>query len=136
MKRVGSVVLRLLLGGLFVYAGALKLIDVPAFIEEIANYRLLSQLAPFLGAVLPTVEVVAGLALVAAPKPWRAPAALLVLGLLVMFTVAVGAAWLRHIDVSCGCFGKGGGPVDGLTVLRDLALVAWSATVLTTERRT
>ena len=135
MKRVVLMVLRVLLGALFVYAGALKLADVSGFVEEITNYRLFPQLAPLLGTVLPAVEVVAGFALVAGPKTWRPPAALLVLALLVMFTVAVTSAWLRHIDVSCGCFGKGGGPVDGNTVLRDLVLVAWAALVRVILRR-
>ena len=134
VKRVAFLIARVALGALFVYAGALKLTDVAGFVEEIANYRLLAMLAPFLGTVLPTVELVAGLALVLAPKPWRAPAALLVLALLVMFLGAVTSAWLRHIDVRCGCFGTGGGPVDGLTVLRDVALLAWAAAVLAIER--
>ncbi|MEO6953444.1 MAG: MauE/DoxX family redox-associated membrane protein [Polyangia bacterium] len=135
MKRAGFVVLRVVLGALFVYAGVLKLGDVAGFIEEISNYRLLTTLAPFLGTVLPTVEIVVGLALVAAPQTWRAPAALLVLGLLVTFTIAVTSAWLRHIDVACGCFGTGGGPVNALTVLRDVLLLACAAAVLARERR-
>ena len=135
MKRVVFLVLRVLIGALFVYAGAEKLADVSGFVEEVANYRLLPQLAPLLGTVLPAVEVVAGLMLAVGPKTWRAPAALVVLILLVMFTVAVTSAWLRHIDVSCGCFGKGGGPVNGVTVLRDLILLAWAAVVLTSEQR-
>jgi putative oxidoreductase len=123
-------VLRVGLAALFVWAGAAKLGDPLAFTDEIANYRLLPQLAPLLGAALPMIEVVAGLVLVIGPTLWRAGAALLILGLLVAFTGAVSAAWLRGIDVACGCFGKGGGFVDSMTVLRDLAFVAWAAIVL------
>jgi uncharacterized membrane protein YphA (DoxX/SURF4 family) len=122
--------LRLALAALFVWAGAAKLADPVAFSEEIANYRLAATLAPLLAATLPSIEIVAGLALAFGPPRWRAGAALLVLALLITFTIAVSTAWLRRIDVHCGCFGKGGGIVDGLTVLRDLALVACAALVL------
>jgi hypothetical protein len=83
-----------------------------------------------LGATLPMIEIVAGLLLAIGPALWRAGAALLLLLLLLAFTAAVSTAWLRGIDVACGCFGKGGGFVDGLTVLRDLGFVAWAVVVL------
>ena len=123
-------VLRLALAALFVWAGAAKLADPIAFSEEIANYRLMAGLAPVIAATLPAIEIVAGLALAFAPAAWRAGAALLVLAMLIVFTGAVTAAWLRGIDVRCGCFGKGGGFIDGLTVARDLAFVAWAAMVV------
>jgi hypothetical protein len=132
--KIVALALRLGLAALFLWAGGTKLIDPSAFAEEIANYHLVPSLAPWLAATLPTMEVVTGLALAVAPNPWRGGAALLSLLLLSMFTIAVGAAWTRGIDVRCGCFGKGGGPIDGLTVVRDLAFVAWAALVLRLSR--
>jgi len=128
--RLTFVVVRVALGALFVYAGFMKLGDVSGFIDEIANYRLLPVLAPLLGNTLPTIEVVAGLALVTARGPWRDAAALLVTALMAVFTLAVTSAWLRGIDVRCGCFGTGGGPIGLLTVARDGALLAVSVTTL------
>ncbi len=130
-----ALALRLGLALLFVWAGAAKLVDPGAFAEEIANYRLASALAPLLAATLPSTEILGGLALALGPPRWRAAAALLLLGLLLVFTVAVATAWLRRIDVACGCFGQGGGLVDGLTVLRDLGFVAWAGLVLRASLR-
>jgi hypothetical protein len=122
--------LRFGLAALFVYAGAVKLGDPATFAEEIANYRLVPQLAPWLAAVLPMMELATGVTLALAPALWRSAAAILALALLTVFTIAVTAAWFRGIDVRCGCFGKGGGPIDGWTVARDVLFVMWAAVVL------
>lgn len=130
-----ALVLRVALGALFIYAGIGKLRDVSSFIDEIANYRLVPVLAPLLGNTLPTIEIVAGLALVVARPAWRHAAALLVAVLMTVFTIAVASAWLRGIDVRCGCFGTGGGPIGPLTVARDAALLGVSLFVLVASAR-
>ena len=132
---VASWLLRLALGAVLIAAGALKLRDPAAFATEVANYHLWPSLAPFVAAALPGLEIVVGAGVVFFPIGWRRPAALAALLLMVMFAVAVSAAYLRHINVNCGCFGTGGGPITGLTVLRDLALVAAAAALLVLDRR-
>ena len=77
---------------------------------------------------MPTIEVVLGAALVAAPLPWRRAAALAMAGMLAVFTVAVGQVVARGINVDCGCFGGGSGPVSGWTIARDVALLAAALT--------
>ena len=129
-----ALVLRLGLGGLLVVAGALKLRAPGAFATEIANYQLFPAVAPYLAAILPVLELVVGAALLVAPRAWRRAAALAALALFVQFTVAVAAAYFRHINIDCGCFGTGGGPITALTLLRDLALVAGAALAIRLER--
>lgn len=119
--------LRLGLGSLFVLTGALKLGDVTAFATEIHNYQLLPRLAPVLAATLPTIEIVLGAALLAGPRIWARAGALATTALLVVFTIAVASVVARGINITCGCFGEGSGPVTMLTVLRDVALVAAAA---------
>jgi uncharacterized membrane protein YphA (DoxX/SURF4 family) len=114
---------RLGLGGLLVLAGFLKLRAPSAFATEIANYQLLPSVAPYVAVTLPMIELVLGGTLIAAPRVWRRSAALGAALLLVGFTVAVGAAYFRHINIDCGCFGTGGGPITFLTVLRNLSLL-------------
>jgi uncharacterized membrane protein YphA (DoxX/SURF4 family) len=126
--------LRLGLGGLFILAGALKLGDPTQFAIEIGNYRMMQSIAPYLAIVLPTIELVLGLALVIAPRRWRQGAALALVGLLAVFTVAVSQAVGRGINVDCGCFGGQSGPVTALTVVRDLALLAAAGAILWIER--
>ncbi len=115
--------LRLGLGGLFVLAGVLKLAQPTAFATEIVNYRFLPELAPYLAATLPAIEIALGVALVAAPVQWRRAAALAMAGMLAVFTAAVGQVVARGINIDCGCFGGGSGPVTAWTVLRDIALL-------------
>jgi putative oxidoreductase len=117
--------LRLGLAGLFVIAGALKLGDPAAFAQQIANYQLMPALAPYLAIVLPAVEIVGGLALAAGPARWRQAGALVLAALSAMFTVAVAAAAARGLDISCGCFGQGSGPVTWLTVARNVTLLVF-----------
>jgi uncharacterized membrane protein YphA (DoxX/SURF4 family) len=122
--------LRLGLGGLFAAAGALKLRDPSAFATEISNYRFLPSLAPWLAATLPMIELILGLALIAGPAPWRRGAALASVGLLAVFTAALTQALARGISIDCGCFGGASGPVSGLTLLRDVALLGAAVALL------
>jgi putative oxidoreductase len=133
--RALSLVLRLGLGALFVVAGVLKLRDPTAFATDIANYQLLPGLAPYLAAALPLTEVLAGLLLVVGRGAWRLSAAVAIGLMMLAFTGAASSALARGIDISCGCFGGDRGTVDGLTIARDLALLAAVAAVLFLERR-
>lgn len=126
---VGIVLLlvRLALGATFLYAGASKAWDVRAFAEDIANYQVLpGALVPWVAATLPWVEIAAALCLLVGR--WTRGAALLVGGMMGVFTLALLQAFLRGIDLSCGCFG-GDAPADWTTLVRDLVLLAAAALV-------
>ena len=116
------------LGGLLLYAGVAKLGDPAGFAEEIANYQLWPAAAPYLATVLPVVEIVLGAALILFVRggPWLQGAALATSGLMGVFTVAILFVLANGIDISCGCFGGDAGPVSGITLVRDVALVAGS----------
>ena len=64
MKRTGRIsyhLCRLLLGGVFVWAGAVKALDVPAFAGQVATYQLLPYAWNYaVAATLPFVELLAG----------------------------------------------------------------------------
>ena len=97
-------ILRLSLGGLFVFAGLTKLANPSAFLTDVENYRLL----PYVPAVafslyLPWLEIFGG-ACVVFRKLYPGALAIL-LGLIVLFTAALLSAWARGLDISCGCFG-------------------------------
>ena len=118
-----ALLLRLALGGLLVVAGALKLRDPSGFAVEIANYQLLPALAPYLAAALPVTEILLGLGLAFFPLAWRRSAAIGVGLLLLTFAIAVASAYLRGINIACGCFGGGGDAIGPLTLLRNLGLL-------------
>ena len=113
---------RLLLGGLFLYAGMMKAQDVTAFAGNIANYKILPYAWNFLvAAILPYVEILAGVLLLANTRV--RPAALL-LGLLTgVFMLALATAMARGLDIDCGCF-QSTGRTSPLTALgRDIGIL-------------
>jgi len=133
MSGVLPLLVRVALGLLLGIAGALKLRDPSGFATEIANYQLFPAVAPYLAAVLPALEVVLGIALVALPRVWRRAAAVGAVGLFAAFSVAVGSAYFRRINISCGCFGGGGDPITGLTLIRNLVLSAAAVLLVVKE---
>jgi uncharacterized membrane protein YphA (DoxX/SURF4 family) len=93
--------LRLGLGGLFVYAGFIKLLDPGAFARSLAQFDLAPEpLLPILALGLPALEVLAGAGLI-----FRVRGSLtLTSGLLGLFLLALGYAVLMEMDIDCGCF--------------------------------
>ncbi len=98
------VLFRIVLGGLFVYAGVAKALEPLDFAQNIRNYRLVGQELSFLAAVaLPWLEILAGVALAAGV--WTRASSLLISGLLVFFIALTLVTVIRGLDVDCGCFG-------------------------------
>ena len=60
------------------------------------------------------------------------PAAVISIGLLTVFIIAIMSAWVRGLSIDCGCFGGGGanpnaGPATYLTEIgRDLGFIVLS----------
>lgn len=106
---VGDIVLltsRVLMGGVFLFAAYAKLHDPQSFSESIQAFRIVEAdpIVLFSTYALPCVEAIAGVALILGL--WTRAAAFVIVGLLVMFIVAIVSVLLRHLDVHCGCFGK------------------------------
>ena len=124
---------RLILGGVLLVAGALKVSDPYASATSVRAYQILPvDLANFLGFVLPFAEVVIGIFLIVGI--WVRLNAIAGGALMVMFIIAIGQAWARGISLDCGCFGKGGLldsdelPVWNYTleIARDIVLAAFA----------
>jgi len=123
---------RLLLAGLFLYAAGTKVPDMGAFAESVANYRIVpAGLVSVTAAMVVGVEITASVALLA--NVWARGAALILAGLLAVFTVGLASALARGIDLACGCFG-GNAPATWWTVLRDLVLLALALGVAASSR--
>ena len=124
-------VARLVTGGVWIYAGALKLPDPEQSVLAVRAYQLLpGEVAVTVGHLLPVLEVVVG--------------ACLVLGLLTRgsglvsallfaaFIVGIASVWARGITIDCGCFGGGGYDPDARSqypweIARDAGLLLLSA---------
>ncbi len=97
-------ILAIIIGALFVYAGAIKAMDPVEFAGDIHNYHVLPWAVNVrLAFYLPWLEIICGLALIF--RRLYSGALALVLGLMIVFIGATIAAKARGIDISCGCFG-------------------------------
>jgi uncharacterized membrane protein YphA (DoxX/SURF4 family) len=98
---------RLVLGGLFVYAGYIKLIDLDAARRSVLAYQLFPDwMAQIIGVALPILEVSIGLLLILGLFTRIASASLTLL--LVIYIAGIISVWVRHIQIKCGCFSDGG----------------------------
>ncbi|MFV8750024.1 MauE/DoxX family redox-associated membrane protein [Nannocystaceae bacterium ST9] len=128
---------RLVAGGVFVYAGGLKLLDPAAFAQDIGNYQAFPWWTWNLAAaVVPIAEILAGLALISGIK--RRAGAIVLGSLTVAFLGLIASVIVRGIDLNCGCFGDAAeaSAVGWPLFFRDLALlVAIVAAYLPAEAR-
>jgi uncharacterized membrane protein YphA (DoxX/SURF4 family) len=123
---------RVVLGGVFVWAGASKVGDLAGSVRSVHAYQLSSyDVSVVVGSTLPFVEIVAGLLLVIGLATRLATAVTAML--LAAFTVGIASAWIRGLSIDCGCFGGGAelaagqSPKYGVEIARDLALLAVAA---------
>lgn len=98
---------RLILGGVFLVAGALKVTTPEAMAKATQAYQLLPHdVAAYVGYALPTIEIILGLLLVLGL--FTRVAAILTSLLVVAFVIGIAQAWARGLTIDCGCFGGGG----------------------------
>lgn len=112
-------------------AALAKLSDLERFHRTLLGYLWIpNAAAPALSRLVPLAEAAVALGI------WfpatREAAAILGLALLISFTVLLSVHLARGVDIDCGCFGaKGKQRVTPFSVLRNLALMAAAAAVLT-----
>lgn len=123
--------LRLLLGGIFIYAGVVKATASNQFALTLVPFTVIpSAWLPALAATLPWVEIAAGLLIL--PSPTKPVGAALICALSLMFCAIIGWALANGIIVSCSCFGRDEAPSAykmGITLARD-ALLAIAAAIV------
>ena len=128
-----STAARLVLGGVMVTAGGLKVSDPNQAISAVTAYRLLpSDVATLVGYGLPFFEIMLGLLLIVGLAVRAAAATTGVL--MVVFIAAVSSAWARGLSIDCGCFGGGGetaNPQYLQEIGRDLSFIVLAAWLVT-----
>ena len=94
----------LIVAGIFIYGGVLKAFDPVQFASDIDNFKILPwSVSVALAFYLPWLEIFCGLSLV---FRFFYRGALSILTVLVLvFTLAIIAAKVRGLDITCGCFG-------------------------------
>jgi len=116
--------LRILLGVIFIYAGCIKLFDPGAFAQAVYNYKILPLfMVNPVAVILPWIEVICGVFLIAGFL--TRGSALIIDCLLLIFVFALSFNLYRGLDISCGCFNLGpvGEKITLFTLTRDAALL-------------
>lgn len=126
---VAVFVVRVLLGGLLLFAGALKVGHPTELAAAIAGFRLLpAAIVGPLAFALPYLELVLGAYLIAGL--FTRVAAAIAAFQFVLYGGAIASAVARHIPANCGCFGPNDAAVaDWPHVAFDLMLAAASVFV-------
>jgi uncharacterized membrane protein YphA (DoxX/SURF4 family) len=121
-----GVLARLITGGVWIWAGLDKISDPYGAVLAVRAYELLpADIATVVGHVLPTLEIVVGVALVVGVLTrFTAVVSLL---LFIAFIIGISSVWARGILIDCGCFGGGGIDPDAASkypweIARDVAL--------------
>jgi uncharacterized membrane protein YphA (DoxX/SURF4 family) len=122
-----TLLFRLILGGVLIVAGALKVGNLQKSAMAVRAYEMLPVwMANFLGYTLPWIEIGIGVLLVIG-------VAVRIMGLfgaliMLAFIIAIAQAWARGLSIDCGCFG-GGGTIDPedtkylSEIIRDIGLL-------------
>jgi uncharacterized membrane protein YphA (DoxX/SURF4 family) len=122
-----SLLFRLVLGGVLLVAGALKVGNPQKSAMSVRAYEVLPiDIANFFGYVLPWFEIGVGALLILGVAVKIS--ALLGGATMLIFILAISQAWARGLSIDCGCFG-GGGAIDPSQtkyleeILRDFGLL-------------
>ncbi len=94
---------RLIVGLLFIYASYYKIMDPGSFAKSIWYYHLIpGNLINLIALILPWVELLCGLFLIFGI--FYRGAVLLIFLMVAIFILALSSTIIRGIDIDCGCF--------------------------------
>ena len=142
VTKMVNLILRLVLGSIFVAAGVTKIWpvkvttapftmtvtsyapDASEFAGSVLNYRVPPRALNNLVAItFPWIELLAGGLLMCGI--WKRASTVVITVLMVVFLIVIGQAVARGLNISCGCFGTVEGRKVGLTALaEDTAMFA------------
>lgn len=98
-----QIVLRLIVGGVFVYASMDKLMNQEAFARAIYNYKFLPDVfINVFAIIMPYLELIAGIFLIFGI--FQKGSSFIISFLLIIFLISLTQAYARGLDISCGCF--------------------------------
>lgn len=142
MKRAASVMLRLLPGGFFIWAGLSKLQSPLQTLASVYSYQIVlpDWLATGIALTLPWMEILVGFAVICGI--WLPVATGWMAAMLVAFTALTAQAWWRELPIDCGCADLGSLhpalaalTTTGGATLRNLFLLGLLALLVAIDRR-
>ena len=96
-------ILRLIVGGTFLYACLDKLLNQELFARAIFNYKFLPDVfINVFAIVIPYIELTASVFLILGI--FKRGSSFVIIVLLIVFIISLTQAYARGLDISCGCF--------------------------------
>jgi uncharacterized membrane protein YphA (DoxX/SURF4 family) len=128
-----SLILRLVMGIIFIYASMTKIPYPAEFAKNVEAYRLFPYWSINVIAVfLPWLEMICGLFLIIGLLT-RASAAVLTV-LIAGFTIGLTINVIRGSPISCGCFDSVGSQIGWYDVVRDIVLLLLTVQIFFFDR--
>ena len=128
------IILRLILGGIFIYASIDKIANPHEFAKNISHYHLVPfGLENIISIFLPWLELIIGVGLIVGFMVDGS--VVLSMSLLVMFIVAISSAILRGYNIDCGCGLKEGELVGTQKLLENSLLFISGLLILNRKYR-
>jgi uncharacterized membrane protein YphA (DoxX/SURF4 family) len=121
------IVLRTILGGIFIYASLDKIINPEQFVHALSNYRLLPmELENVFALLLPWAEATIGMFLILGLFEWVSLMLYNILMLIFMAVIAI--SLMRGLNINCGCFTSdpNADKITWLSMLRDSLILVLS----------
>ncbi|MCL2282818.1 MAG: hypothetical protein FWC26_05825 [Fibromonadales bacterium] len=138
--RVLEILIRVGIGGMFIFASTDKIASPKAFAVLVAQYRFLPENIVNLWAlILPQLEFWFGLALIA--SPFTKECTLAILAMFSCFIIALIWALALELDIVCGCFstemvsGAQSKSEAWVALIRDLVLLGPTIWLLTRKNK-
>lgn len=98
-----SLITRLVVGGIFIYASLDKIAHPAEFARIVYNYHLTSDdLVNLVAIILPWLELICGLSVILGY--YKEGGILIISFLTIVFIIAIGINVIRGVDLECGCF--------------------------------
>jgi hypothetical protein len=136
-EKILEILIRLGIGGMFIFASVFKIADPKGFAVLIAQYQFLPHnLVNLWALVLPQFEFWFGLALIV--TPFVKECVLVILALFVSFIIALVWALALDLGITCGCFQLEGAQSKSeawVALIRDLILLGPTAWLLTRKNK-
>ncbi|MEJ2628071.1 MAG: MauE/DoxX family redox-associated membrane protein [bacterium] len=129
-KKWMAIILRFGFGILFLYSSYHKILHPWEFSFDVENYRIVGEgLSRLIAVWIPYLELIVALLLISGI--WLKEAILMNYLLMQLFFILVIQAYIRGLDINCGCFHTGGeGTIGPVKIIENLIFLGLSVVLL------